>query len=269
MSDRIVSIQETDHCARSTSNKVFPHAKQYPLSSAVSSQGPPLNLHQRKTSLRANFNSGNHFTKAHPSLTTQIHYFPHYFPPPCPTVGCTVGQRNTTNQLPSRRELFLEKVTKGARSSHLKKRDGGGSGVRGEGVGKSSSSSPPREQRNNETPCQESARFIDKRAQGGREGGATRENIVLPYPCAAVYRFSTSIKYCDSARRRRLLDGINLRSVERGESRGPWRGRTRGEKERGLGGRGNGRGDIRGCVWNSFSNTNSFDPNHSNKFNCG
>lgn len=84
---------------------------------------------------------------------------------------------------------------------------------------------------------------------------------MLPYPCAAVYRFSTSIKYCDSARRRRLLDGINLRSVERGESRGPWRGRTRGEKERGLGGRGNGRGDIRGCVWNSFSNTNSFDPN--------
>lgn len=134
MSDRIVSIQETDHCARSTSNKVFPHAKQYPLSSAVSSQGPPLNLHQRKTSLRANFNSGNHFTKAHPSLTTQIHYFPHYFPPPCPTVGCTVGQRNTTNQLPSRRELFLEKVTKGARSSHLKKRDGGGSRVRGEGL---------------------------------------------------------------------------------------------------------------------------------------
>lgn len=43
---------------------------------------------------------------------------------------------------------------------------------------------------------------------------------MLPYPCAAVYRFSTSIKYCDSARRRRLLDGINLRSVERGESRG-------------------------------------------------
>jgi len=33
-----------------------------------------------------------------------------------------------------------------------------------------------------------------------RHGGATRENIVLPYPCAAVYRFSTSIKYCDSAR---------------------------------------------------------------------
>lgn len=59
---------------------------------------------------------------------------------------------------------------------------------------------------------------------------------MLPYPCAAVYRFSTSIKYCDSARRRRLLEGINLRSVERGESRGPWRGRTRGEKERGLGG---------------------------------
>lgn len=36
---------------------------------------------------------------------------------------------------------------------------------------------------------------------------------MLPYPCAAVYRFSTSIKYCDSARRRRLLDGINLRSA--------------------------------------------------------
>lgn len=52
---------------------------------------------------------------------------------------------------------------------------------------------------------------------------------MLPYPCAAVYRFSTSIKYCDSARRRRLLDGINLRSVERGESRGP---RVEGENSR-------------------------------------
>lgn len=70
----------------------------------------------------------------------------------------------------------------------------------------------PLGQRNNETPCQESARFIDKRAFGGRAEGATRENIVLPYPRAAVYRFSTSIKYCDSARRRRLLGGINLRS---------------------------------------------------------
>lgn len=54
--------------------------------------------------------------------------------------------------------------------------------------------------------------LLTTRLPGERHGGATRENIVLPYPCAAVYRFSTSIKYCDSTRRRRRVDGINLRS---------------------------------------------------------
>lgn len=51
----IVSMQETeiivlDPRATKPPSPPFTHAKQYPLSSAVSSQGPPLNPHQRKTS---------------------------------------------------------------------------------------------------------------------------------------------------------------------------------------------------------------------------
>lgn len=162
----IVSMQEIeiivlDPRATKPPSPPFTHAKQYPLSSAVFSQGPPLNPHQRKTSPpTSTFRQSFHKSASIPRNTDTL--FPSLF---SLSNSRLHGSRSTTNQLPSRRELFLEKVGKGARSSHLRKRDGRGGGS--EGVGKSSSPLP-REQRNNETPCQESARFIDKR-EGGRE----------------------------------------------------------------------------------------------------
>lgn len=145
-----------------TFRKTVPFIERRFLSRAASRSASKENI-----PIRANFNSGNHFTKAHPSLAhTDAHkigVFASLFSSSLSNVP-RVGQRNTTNQLPSVIYIYISrKGHEGGEVARHAKRNGRGGKLRGlESRGRASKEIMKLRAR------QESARFIDKRAQEGR-----------------------------------------------------------------------------------------------------
>lgn len=112
------------------SRKTVPFIERRFLSRAASQSASKENISQLR--LRQSFHKSASIPRNTDTLFPSLFSSSSFLRP----TRCTVGQRNTTNQLPSRGGIISRKGHEGgevARSNHLKERDGrgGGSGVRG------------------------------------------------------------------------------------------------------------------------------------------